>query len=166
MSCCPDDVRSLRDLELRLTNVGAPCQLLDWAILQALGWTRFWSGQTIYVPPGEHEENCPNATINPPRPTHSIDDALTLVPEGWFWFLGHLDQSDRRFVATVEKRAVVGAPFSRGVTPTAPLSVCLAAIRARISTVAQATIAQQDGTDTDTTQASAVATGISPTKKE
>lgn len=66
-----------------------------------------------------------------PHYTASIDAALTLVPEGYFWWLGHLDETDRRFVATVSKRAVVDYPAERAICDTAAIALCIAALQAR-----------------------------------
>lgn len=67
-----------------------------------------------------------------PAYTSSLDAALTLVPEGWFWWVGHLDETDRRFVATIAKRAVVGSPSCKGLATTAPIAICIAALQARL----------------------------------
>lgn len=63
--------------------------------------------------------------------TSSLDAALTLVSEGWFWWVGHLDQTDRRFVATTSEHAYADSPAHRGFATTPAVSICIAALKAR-----------------------------------
>lgn len=62
----------------------------------------------------------------------SIDAALTLVLEGWFWWVGHLDETDRRFTCTTSQHARVGTPSIRTVAATAPLAITIACLKARL----------------------------------
>lgn len=128
----PERVQPLRDVEKRLAEATGPDRDIDTALMEIAGYTCDIIRDGIIGPEIIWRKRG-ITTGSPGRFTSSIDAALTLVPDGWFWFCGHLDQTDRRFAATVEERAVVGAPYSRGVAPTAALAICLAAIRTRIA---------------------------------
>lgn len=67
------------------------------------------------------------------RYTASIDAALTLVPADRMWFVGHLDSTALCFAATITR--VVGGYTWRGIAETAPLALCLAALRSRADQV-------------------------------
>jgi len=127
----------LRELIARLEAAVGPDRELDaemW-LATTIGATRKkWS--YIHTASGRecHIDETRTATgqlIVVPEFTSSIDAALTLVPEGWFWWVGHLDETDRRFVATISKHAIVGTPSHKGFAPTTALALCIAACKAR-----------------------------------
>ncbi len=77
---------------------------------------------------------------NPPRYTTSLDAALTLVPEGMFWNVGNAKLMGAGFQVTVGEPArglKIGRKwYAHELHPingpkTAPLAVCIAALRAR-----------------------------------
>lgn len=138
------------ELIARLKEATEGSHALSWEIAEALGWAKFWAGQTIYVLPGEHAEKVragldqdwmdwPYEVFSSvPEYTTSLDAALTLVPEGAVWHVmtdyGHL------------RRAKVGPPnnpsasvykdadrplFVQADAATPALALCIAALRAR-----------------------------------
>lgn len=120
----------LDDLIARLEEAARPDRGLDAEIALSIGWTfhrdpffEFWREPDGTDADDEHEE--------PPQFTASLDAAMTLVPEGMMWFLGHLDPSDMRFCATMSERGNVGVSTWRGFSSTATLALCIAALKAK-----------------------------------
>lgn len=107
---------------------------LSWAIAEHVGWTKFWSGQTIFCPPGvteasldAHPEDDRAITIAPPFTT-SLDAALTLVPESYAWSV----QSSQQFPGQAwlyPPNNAADLEFQADAPPA--LAVCIAALKAR-----------------------------------
>ncbi len=117
---------------------------LSWAIAEALGWTRYWSMMTIYLPPGETEEFAnehpedSGATVEMPRFTTSIDEALTLVPSGAVWHVmtDYGDLNRAKIGPRENPSASVyqdGGPplFIQADAATPALALCIAALMAQ-----------------------------------
>jgi len=114
------------DLLTRLEKATGPDRELDEDLARELGWETVmqWNGLVWKSPSG-------NTGYTPPRFSSSIDEALSLVPEGAIkWSVsGGLDGM---WGATVDMGVVglICADF-KGHTPA--LALCIAALRARIA---------------------------------
>jgi hypothetical protein len=127
------------ELIARLENATEGSSDLSWAIAEALGWSKMWSGMTIYLPPGETEAdydagNAEGACGAFPAYTTSIDAALTLVPSpswdhiqlhfgppgAWSAEVGYWHIGDKKI-----------DPLCEGHHQTPALALCIAALRAR-----------------------------------
>lgn len=108
----------------RLTEAEAGSPELDWAIAEAIGWTKFWSGYTFYLPPGAVEGDERQSTEFPAF-SRSIDAALTLRTENWSWRVGNLP-SGRGFADIGTQQTL---QCIEGATPA--LALCIAALRSR-----------------------------------
>jgi hypothetical protein len=108
----------------RLKTATTPDDALDEDILLACGW--------VIEVDDAHEEmhwldpaGCAWSRMQLPRPTHSLDAALTLVPEGWSWRVGNLP-SRRAFADLGTQRSL---QCIEGATPA--IALCVGALRAR-----------------------------------
>lgn len=108
---------------------------LSWELLEVIGWTKVWSGQTIYMPPGTTEWHGEGATTIMPEVTTSINAAITLVPErdtnGLYWrvILERKPVHDTlAWIAEVRPHAGSGGD---AVAHTASLALCIAALKTR-----------------------------------
>lgn len=128
------------ELIARLEKATGPDRELDIAILYAvdIGRWKYCENKTAELIAecrskgltGRDDACRRSAFFDTPKYTASLDAAMQLVPEGWFWFLGHLDQTDRRFVATVQERAVVGDPSFNGFSLAPAIALTIAALKA------------------------------------
>lgn len=85
--------------------------------------------------------NNPNLTdlpdylaIWPSAYTTSVDAALSLVPGGWHWGVASIDENDifsGGFQAYVTPSMTHFEGYQRGEAKTAPLAICIAALKAR-----------------------------------
>ena len=94
---------ALETLIARLEQAECGSGELSWAIAEALGWTKYWSMVTVYLPPGEVEGSYEGRT-EPPHYTTSIDAALTLVPAGWRFARLEVDRKNNTFSAEIESK--------------------------------------------------------------
>lgn len=98
---------TLLALAERCEQAAGPDRELDFAIAAGVGWP-----------------DSPNLHQHARRYTESLDAAVTLVPEGWRWFV------DSVGFAHVYKDSIVGASdIKAGAKPA--LALCAAALRAR-----------------------------------
>jgi hypothetical protein len=110
---------------------------LSWEIAQHLGWTKYWYMTTIYLPPGEIEndprqedENWRSgAMAHLPEFTTSIDAALALVPKGMLWGVSTFEHEGRLRAGAHLMQG--GTMYQRNDAWTAPLAICIAALKAR-----------------------------------
>ena len=65
-----------------------------------------------------------------PDPTRSLDDAVTLVPEGWLWSVGVQNTHKRTGPSAFIWKPDVKAQFIEAATPA--LALCIAALKARL----------------------------------
>ena len=111
------------ELLAALEAATGPSRELDAEIAASEKWTRF---SDYWLSPSGRQRQ-----YHPPAYTASLDSALTLVPEGRMWFVGHMDPSDMRYAATISEIGNIGAALWRGVHATPALALVIAAIRAR-----------------------------------
>lgn len=130
-----DGLMALEGLIARLEAAVGPDRVLADDVLLACGWVLKDSVWYISDAHAKHEaEPCWPECDNPPDPTASIDAALTLVPEGWGW--EQMTWHDSRPPVVV---CVSCGNYGRGdnynsvdgEAPTAPLALCIAALKAR-----------------------------------
>ena len=125
----------LGELIARLEAAVGPDRELADAVLLACGWVKHKN------PVWNHLDRCDWLSPPPrqrlwsssrrPNPTASIDAALTLVPEGFAWMVrgsGADDIAHPFFVAYV---TIPGHDVASRVGATAPLALCIAALKAR-----------------------------------
>lgn len=114
----------MTDLIERLEAATGPCRELDRAIAEALGWSGICSPNVTFG-------NRPDGSRwIVPRFTASIDDALTLVPEGWGYTLCDPRDGKGRPWAKLfppNRLAEVQPTFAS----TTRLALCSAALKAR-----------------------------------
>lgn len=138
-------MRTLADLTAlieRLEKAGGPSRELDAQIAYAVQLDRSDVHNrefvTVFERHGPEEMGRVADTWNIPKYTASIDAALTLVPEGWSKTID--EYADGRGVARCWGKAAPGEPFGRGPDThhveacTAPLALCIAALKARQTT--------------------------------
>jgi hypothetical protein len=128
----------ITDLITRLEGATEGSHDLDWTIAEALGWTKYWSSQTIYLPPGVVEdiqvEHPEGATVNLPKFSRSVDAALTLIPPDVWLNMGHRfnDQMARDRKVCFAGFETAEAPYYFGShAETFPIAICLASLKAR-----------------------------------
>ena len=118
------------DLLERLYAATEGSRELSDEVLLALGWRRkegpYSQPAMWWKPPFEPStwrERRPNCT-------ESVDDALSLVPEGWHWTAGN----SRTWSGDVQSRASIFRPdihgYIRADAPTPALALCIALIKA------------------------------------
>lgn len=132
-----------------IAALSAPCRAADCLIGAAVKLTAYepdgptaeqalelW-GLERFAERAESHQNIWSSAL--PRYTASIDAAMTLVPEGWFWMAGNRDRITPRAYVENGKLAYVGVGTSRNparlwseVTAATPaLALTAAALRAR-----------------------------------
>lgn len=127
---------SAGELIARLEAATEGSRELDSAIALTVGWTfekragetkRWW-----------REPNGPVwfRDTSPPFFTTSLDAAMTLVPDGYFWRMGHVEQlsEDDEVMYGAELLRylhVADRSDSMGHGLTAPIALCIAALKAR-----------------------------------
>lgn len=118
----------LSELIAKLEAATEPSRELDSAIGQTIGMVAYdRSTDVLGYPVGDDAPY--------PAFTTSLDAALTLVPGGAFWRVGHDGEgpnpadfrADVLNVMPAERRSVTG----KGVAGTPALALCIAALRAR-----------------------------------
>jgi hypothetical protein len=129
----------MNDLVARLEAATGPDGDLDMAIFKSLGWKEVYFGDNsrgYFVPhykQWQHEDGRTRRALPEAVPmyTASIDAALTLVPEDWFFHISRfsLDVSEPRCDASVYRRSDRECFQSDG--PTIALAICIATLRAR-----------------------------------
>lgn len=103
------------------TDPAAPNLDLHEAILQAMGWTH--RGAELIDP---HGQRC----MQTPDPLHSVDGALTLIPDRYrLGTLMEFDGEGRWAAKLFNRGAPGGLPACGAATPA--LALCAAALRAR-----------------------------------
>ena len=126
---------SLSDLIARLEKATGPDRQLDCEIAEALGHSIVWK-QANYTmeafPAILWRKPHPYAGMKEPCPkwTSSIDAAMTLVPEGWN---RRASETDKHWW-WAELREGYETSYNRveiGQSPSLPVSICIAALRAR-----------------------------------
>lgn len=96
------------ELIAKLEAAEGPSRELDAEIALACGWSRSGIKGNVWVPPGHEPWDCDKL----PEYTFSLDEALTLVPDGHSWVIGNLPD------AMVWRTGNLGAPFrASGATP-------------------------------------------------
>ena len=132
----------MNDLIAALEQATGPSRELDDAISTAIGnpppktggyygWEK--SGGS-YTKPRDSEGRT-HDTWSAPHYTSSLDSALTLVPEGWAWFVQHIGKP----FTTGSARLWIPAQWTQGIpkeqfvneAATPALALCIAALRAR-----------------------------------
>lgn len=114
---------ALAALEIKLAAAVGPDRELEQDIWHALG---------LCQPVRINGEVAGCADYHAPRYTTSIDAALMLVPEGRTWNLGRwIGLMNGVSDSTVYWFDFHGSEEQQARCPTAPLAICLAAIRAR-----------------------------------
>lgn len=129
----------LRELIERLEKVTGPDRELDAAIHERAVGLRMYD--SIYERGGDlclryYADSTGPSYRRLPRYTESMDDAVTLVPEGLAWTLGQ-NVHHRYWQARINNLDDDGRPQSIGYSGlkgnrTAPLALCIAALKARV----------------------------------
>jgi hypothetical protein len=116
-----DELEALAD---RCKTATGPDRDLDCAIAAAVGWREIElpHGSRYCISPDGRE--CSHGLIAyAPRFTASLDAAMTLVPEGWWWV------ADGHARASLFREDAADQIISKAATPS--LALCSAALRAR-----------------------------------
>lgn len=126
----------------RLEKATEGSHQLDAEVAKAIGWEKRYISQEDAI----GDWHAPGGAIKPlPRFTTSLDAALTLVPEGWSpsmfsWAHPALSPLNElvRVSLVVEGTGAGSDPLIRsyrvGEASTAPLALCIAALKARSET--------------------------------
>lgn len=127
----------MQDLIKRIEAAEGPDRESDAEIALAKGWVRRDNSDDWFYPPSSpvlhHKSELPNFTS-------SIDEAMTLVPEGWRVQLSDWDDDHLRSIGPWQ--AILTAPGARQLVSewsprcdhasTPALALCAAALRARL----------------------------------
>jgi hypothetical protein len=128
----------VEELIKRLEAATEGSRELDKAILLATGWRidkeafGIAAASEIWIAPNGDDYD---AVVDPfhrfPRPTSSLDSALTLVPEGMCWEISLFPRSETENgpIAFVAKPLDMFTTWTDGATPA--LALCIASLRAR-----------------------------------
>jgi hypothetical protein len=144
---------AVRDLVRRVESATGPSKALDREIALAVGWVRLSPSEARRSNPAwYHPEDCRNGKPiidslhgtdvwrDPIAYTASLDAAMSLVPEGWFWMAGNRDRITPRAYVENGEPSFVGISSRRNpnrlwfeVTAATPaLALVAAALRARL----------------------------------
>ena len=111
----------MNELIARLEKATGPDRELDEAIAAAC---QAYEVIKVHSPP--LLQNC--TVQNTPLFTASIDAALTLVPEGWWWTIKHAPHRRGAFVS-LHNHNIGGGDLSIADSLTPALAICLAALK-------------------------------------
>lgn len=121
---------TLDKLILALQRAEGPSRALDEEIALACGWTRKPDHSCSWLWMRPDGQGWYRDSDTPPWFTSSIDAALTLVPEGFWWEVTSPFGEVRRARASIyTKSNCVG--YARHKTPA--IAICIAALEARKS---------------------------------
>lgn len=117
----------MKDLIAELENAEKGDRRSDFAI--------FWPGRELGVWHMHIEridvDGEQHATDIVPHYTTSIDAALSLVPEGWSWFVGKLRRESANPGSAQLLNAKAEPPEYRECAATPALALCIAALKSR-----------------------------------
>ena len=116
----------IRDLE----DATEGSRELSDRVLLACGWANIVTatGDVLWRLPPSEEWKFP-----PPNPSQSLDDALALVPEGWWYSLRSPNDivPYDKFEFSIQPPSQTAAFAVEADGSTAPLAVCLAVLKAQ-----------------------------------
>lgn len=128
---------NLSDLIARVEAASGPDRRLDAEIACAIMFTDLRPAEPDDhkehqrgFPPSEGDIWCPTGFLMARSYTRSIDEALTLLPEGWWWSAGVCRRENHASVGS-EIGTVEGELIFDAFGKTAPLALLAAILRAR-----------------------------------
>lgn len=119
-----------------LEKADGPDRAIDADIAKAIGWTHQkmkGDAKHYWRKPGETKYFM-RVDAGPPKYTHSIDDAVSLVPPGVFWVasFGKVRNNEPLGGCQIYQGgdiSDVGDPISEGEGHSVPIAICIASLK-------------------------------------